>query len=317
MRLRISRTGFDRGVVWGVAFALLLSVGCHRGEVASSGDKLDGATCAFDIHWPPLDPEGTLAELDRPLLNGVLSVEANEQPQGGAEMRLAVTITRPSTEDDRLHWNRELAFADIAWMDQVRVWDSDEQWLWPNLPYLLRLPGRQRVERYGGMDPGKHVDNDFAAVLIRQYDAAGRVESSATKDAPLVSAEWRTVDAPDDADLHRIIHTAKSDEFVVHLAEKNDTARGRLAVWLIYADFLGARAPRTWPKQGEWAGGILACFEIDWDVSPDGGCRGAVRQKRPEQSTGFDWAEWVVRTPGSEESHVKVRLSDRTERVGP
>ena len=58
-------------------------------------------------------------------------------------------------------------------MRYVRVWDKDNRWLWPNLPYLLRLHGTERVERYGGVDPGKGVDNDFAAVLMRKYDESG------------------------------------------------------------------------------------------------------------------------------------------------
>ena len=29
------------------------------------------------------------------------------------------------------------------------------------------MPGKERVDRYGGVDPGKGIDNDFAAVLIR------------------------------------------------------------------------------------------------------------------------------------------------------
>jgi len=81
-------------------------------------------------------------------------------------------------------------------------------------------------------------------------------------------------------------------------------------VWLIYADFLGARPPGTWPKQREWAGGILAYFEIDWETSPGSGCRGVLRHKRPEESTGFKWSDWVVRTRDSDEAEARVRLSD-------
>ncbi len=42
--------------------------------------------------------------------------------------------------------------------------------------------GKARFERYGGVDPGKGVDNDFAAVLIRAYDATGEVERAAANE---------------------------------------------------------------------------------------------------------------------------------------
>ena len=286
-----------------------LSVGCQRAETLAGAEKLEGAACAFDIYWPPRDPQDAAPASAQPLLRGSLALEAKPAARGGAELRLVVTMTRPSEEVDRQFWNSQLAFADIAWMKEVRVWDAEGEWLWPNLPYLLRLPGQERVERYGGLDPGKNVDNDFAAVLIRKYDASGKVESSETKDAPLVSAEWHAEQGAD-TDLQTIVHLAKSDAFVLHLGGADQPARGQLKVWLIYADFLGARPPRTWPKEREWAGGILAHFEIDWETSPGQDCRGIVNHKRPEAGTRFKWAEWVVRTPGSAESEAKFRLSD-------
>jgi hypothetical protein len=221
---------------------------------------------------------------------------------------LAVTITRPSAEPDRQFWNSQLAFADIAWMGKVRVWDADKKWLWPNLPYLLRLPGQERIERYGGMDPGKRVDNDFAAVLVRKYDSAGRIESAETRDAPLVSAEWYAAGS-ENPDLYTVVNSAKSDTFAIRLGRKGQRASGRLKIWLIYADFLGELPPRTWPQTSEWAGGILAYFEVDWKTSPEHGCRGTVRQMRPVDGTGFDWSRWVVRTPGIDEATAHKRLS--------
>ena len=65
-------------------------------------------------------------------------------------------------------------------------------------------------------------------------------------------------------------------------------------------DFLNARPPRTWPRTGEFAGGILAYFEIDWQTLPGQSCQGDVRCKRPPAGTGFDWEEWVVRKPSSD-----------------
>jgi hypothetical protein len=49
--------------------------------------------------------------------------------------------------------------------------------------------------------------------------------------------------------------------------------------------------------------GIPAYFEIDWESERDHSCRGTIRHKRPENSTGFDWAKWVARG-------APVRLSD-------
>jgi hypothetical protein len=219
-----------------------------------------------------------------------------------------MTLTRTSTESARQFWNSRLAFRDISWMESVRVWDKDEQWLWPNLPYLLRLPGQERVERYGGVDPGKRVDNDFAAVLIRKYREDAVTEMPDTQTAPLVSAEWHAVGAGK-TDLHTVVHNAVSDTFELHLGGPNQPDRGHIKVWLIYADFLGSRPPGTWPDEPEWAGGILAYFEIDWLQSPDGVRRGTVQPKRPTQSTRFDWKSWVEESPA--ESGAMARLSDR------
>ena len=301
------RASSERAIALALALGVqFLCVGCDRVDTLTAADSLDGAVCPFNIYWPPRDPQenASASASAKPLLRGSLALDAKQTPRGGAEVRLVVTVTRPSEETDREFWNSQLAFADIAWMDEVRVWDEDAKWLWPNLPSLLRLPGQERIERYGGTDPGKHVDNDFAAVLIRKYDARGKAEALETKDAPLVSAEWHA-EGMAKTDLQTIVHVAKSDPFVLHLGADNRPARGQVKVWLIYADFLGARPPRTWPKEREWAGGILAYFEIDWETSPDQLCRGIVRQKRPEEGTRFKWAEWA---PGT----AQVRLSDVT-----
>ena len=280
----------------------LLCFGCNRAETLTAADSLDGAVCPFSVYWPPRDPQDNSPESAKPLLHGNLALDAKLAARGGVEVRLLITVTRPSEETNRQFWNSELAFADIAWMDEVRVWDADTKWLWPNLPYLLRLPGQERIERYGGTDPGKHVDNDFAAVLIRKYDARGKAEASETKDAPLVSAEWHA-EGMTKTDLQTIVHVAKSDPFLLNLGADNRPARGQVKVWLVYADFLGTRPPRTWPQEREWAGGILAYFEIDWEKLPDHVCRGIVRHKRPEEGTRFKWDEWVA-------DRAQVRLSD-------
>lgn len=289
----ISKLGW-RAVIFVVTLSLqLFCVGCRHAAIPNEADSLDGAVCPFSIYWPPRDPQETPAKSARPLLRGKLALDATPAADGRSGIGLVVTITRPSEERDREFWNSELAFADIDWMDEVRVWDADEKWLWPNLPYLLRLPGRERMERYGGTDPGKHVDNDFAAVLIRKYDETGEVEAMEAADTPLVSAEWHAAGKAQ-TDLQTVAHVAESDPFLLYLGENTGPARGQVRVWLIYADFLGARPPHTWPKEREWAGGILAYFEIDWESEPGHSCRGTIRHKRPENSTGFDWAKWVA-----------------------
>jgi len=277
------------------AVGQLLSIGCGGGSGSTVPGTLDGAVCPFDIHWPPRDPQEDAPQSAKPLLRGMLFANVEPSSRAAALLRLSVTLNRPSDEPDRQTWNSKLAYADIDWMDEVRVWDADGKWLWPNLPYLLRLPGQERIERYGGMDPGKHVDNDFAAVLIRKFDASGKVESDETRDAPLVSAEWHAQGVAE-SDPQTIVHGAKSDEFLLHLGDAQGADRGVVKVWLIYADFFGARPPRTWPREREWAGGILAYFQIDWEVSDTGGLRGSVCHQRPGQSTGFDWADWAQRT---------------------
>ncbi len=285
--------------------AQAFSFGCRHSTTLTAADSLDGAVCPFSIYWPPRDPEESPPASTKPLLRGNVTVEATKAADGGSEVQFLVTITRPSEESDREFWNSALAFADIDWMDEVRVWDADSKWLWPNLPYLLRLPGQERVERYGGIDPGKQVDNDFAAVLVRNYDATRDTESSETEDAPLVSAEWHAV-GKSQTDLDTIAHVAESDPFLLHLGGSTGPTRGQVRVWLIYADFLGERPPLSWPQKREWAGGILAYFEIDWESLPGHDCRGTIRHKRPKESTGFDWAGWVA-------GGAPARLSDHAE----
>ncbi len=280
---------------------LLFCFGCASESMKldrlENSGPLNGAACNFDIYWPPRDPDENRATAGQPLLHGIVTLKEHTAANGQSEVQLLLTITRPSEEADRQFWNKQLAYADLSWMDEVRVWDADSKWLWPNLPFLLRRSGLERIERYGGVDPGKHVDNDFAAILIRKYDASGKIEATETKDSPLVSAEWQA-DGLTKTDLHTVVHVAKSDSFIVHLGGNNQPERGKIKLWLIYADFLGARPPRTWPQEREWAGGILAYIEIDWETIPGQPCHAIMRHKRPEESTGFQWIRWTE-NPGS------------------
>ncbi len=223
---------------------------------------------------------------------------------------IRIVLSRPADDTGREFWNSRLAFPEYDWMSSVRVWDADHHWLWPNLAYLLRLHGKERVDRYGGVDPGKGVDNDFAAVLIRKYDANGERESDDTRNAPLVSAEWNAVGA---LTLGRqtLVHTAQSDPFTLHVGMPDEESSGRAGVWLIYADFLGASPPTGWPKEPEYAGGILAFFEVRWAKSAARRPEIRVHQMAPPRATGFDWERWTRLTLASPDTHGTAKLSDR------
>ncbi|MEZ6035776.1 MAG: hypothetical protein R3C17_21975 [Planctomycetaceae bacterium] len=270
-------------------FSSMIISGCAREP--QRGESLDGTTHEFDIHWPPIAPDAKTANTNPPLLRGDVSIKESSSSGQSRALEITFTIRRPSNEEEREFWNSQLAFSDVPWMDEVRVWDSEQKWQWPNLPYLLRRHGEERVERYGGIDPGKLVDNDFAAVLVRKFDADGKIESQDTVSTPLVSAEWLGTGEPD-TDIHSLVHIAKSDTFVVHIGGSDEHANGRLKLWLIYADFLGSRPPSSWPKEREWAGGILAYCEIDWDKLSGEPCHGTVRFMTPPASTGFEWQKW-------------------------
>ena len=159
------------------------------------------------------------------------------------------------------------------------------------------------------MDPGKGVDNDFAAVLIRKYDPAGTQEREDTRRAPLVSAEWYPVGASR-ADKQTVVHAAQSDEFTLHPGGTGDARSGWAGVWLIYADFMGAKLPEGWLTDPEWAGGILAYFEVRWDWKAERGLEVSLRQLPPPRSTGFAWERWVARTRAASGPSSTARLSD-------
>jgi len=264
---------------------------------------------AFGVFWPPqaaseISPPGA-----RPLLNGTLVVHLERVPESNVVARLRIILSRSSDEAGREFWNSRLAFPEYDWMRYVRVWDAGNQWLWPNLPYLLRLHGTERVERYGGVDPGKGVDNDFAAVLIRKYDARGTNESVDTRRAPLVAAEWYSAGVTP-VDKQTIVHVAQSEEFTLHLGRAEEDAQELAAVWLVYADFMGAKLPPIWPQTLEFAGGILACFEMGWDLKAKHGHEISVRQVVPKQGTGFDWERWSLRAKAAQDPKSAGKLSD-------
>jgi len=275
-------------VILAASWSMIIS-GCVREPQYS--EAIDGTTHGFSIHWPPIPPEAETAAGIPPLLRGDVSLRESSSPDKSRALEISLTIRRPSSEEERKFWNSRLAFADVPWMNEVRVWDSEMKWQWPNLPYLLRRHGEERVERYGGIDPGKFVDNDFAAVLVRKFDAEGKVESQETLTAPLVSAEWRG-NAQPETDIYTLVHVATSDIFSVQVGDDDEHTTGMLKLWLIYADFLDSRPPSSWPEEREWDGGILAYCEIVWDKLPGESCHGTVRFRTPPTATGFEWAKW-------------------------
>ena len=153
-----------------VAISVLWS-GCNqvkKQDDARFDEKPDVAQ-RFKVHWPPRDPSSDEYHEEPSLLNGNLRVFETSD-DGATSLKLQIVLTRDDTEASRRRWNRDLAFPEYDWMSKVRVWDSEKKWLWPNLPFLLRAEGIKRVERYGGVDPGKGVDNDYAAVLVRAIE---------------------------------------------------------------------------------------------------------------------------------------------------
>ena len=240
----------------------------------------------FAVTWPPSDLARRGEEPFAPLLHGELLVDQVES-NDGSTFQLRVTLRRPNGDADRKRWNETLAFPEYSWMANVRVWDDEYQWLWPNLPFLLRAHGEQREERYGGVDPAKGVDNDFAALLVRPLNG-----ESTNSRPPLVSAEWHPVGA-ENPGKQTIVHVARSDEFRICVSPSDGRPlSGRLGVWLIYADFLGAATPAAWPVKDEYAGGILAYLEVDWQRNADGQLSFEINHLVPPTDTGFDWEGW-------------------------
>ena len=290
-----------------VLIILVCSQGIWVGDLPAGAATSTQEAVSFGVYWPPRNPDSASVP-GQPLLLGKLAARYMELLGEGNVVKLVVTLERKHDEAGRTFWNSRLAFPEYEWMRQVRVWDTKHKWLWPNLPYLLRLYGIERVERYGGIDPGKGIDNDFAAVLIRKFEATGEKESDETKRTPLVSAEWHPVGVTGEVDKETVVHVARSDEFTVHI----DGAK-KLGVWLIYADFLGRMVPTGWPKTPEFAGGILAYFDIDWELKPNHPCKIEIHQRTPPpRGTGFDWSRWAVHPPSHDSAEGPVKLTDRS-----
>ena len=266
----------------------------------------------FDINWPPrsLAPRKPSR---RSLLTGQLLLRGDASQKIDPKMFITLVLTRPHDADtDREFWNSETAFRQYkSWMPYVRGRDANgSEWLWPNLAYLFRLHGTDRVERYGGWDKGHKVDNDFGGVLIRKLDAST---------PPLVSAAWRPVGARD-ASRSDVVHSAESGTFTLRPDDPAKPCSGRARVWFIYGDFMTWRAPwkyaagpmKNRPLKKEHAGGIIAQFRIDWTYTPDWKFEFTVTQETPQEDTGFDWIKWIARKTEWDTPKAHPRLTDRT-----
>jgi hypothetical protein len=115
----------------------------------------------------------------------------------------------------------------------------------------------------------------------------------------------------DTVDKRSIVHAAQSDEFELYLGNAAINRTGSAAIWLIYADFMGAKVPDVWPKEPEFAGGILGYFELQWDLVAANGPGFTLHQLAPKRSTGFDWATWTKTTLAAANSQTTARLSNR------
>ena len=227
----------------------------------------------FLIHWPPVSPDSPKYKT-RALLDGKLLAAID-----GCSLRIAILLERPSAESDRRKWNQLMEFPEYEWMSNVHVWDVDQKWLWPNLPYLLRAYGEERVQRYGGVDPKKFVDNDFAPVVVR-YESD-----------TLLSAEWHGSSV--DTNRRSVVHTARSDIFSVELElAELEGASKKLVVDLVFADFMDWKPPAGWPTEPEMAGGILASAVLSVGSSEGLAAIEEVAFRVPDSSTGVDWEAW-------------------------
>jgi hypothetical protein len=267
------------------------------------------AELPFDVHWPLVDPGTEKAAETTALLKGKVAIRTEAWDTTDPRMVIRLTLTRPDNEEHRRFWNSCLAYYEYQWMDNVRVWDRDRRWLYPNLPFLFQLHGVDRIDRYGGWDPGKDVDNDFGAVLLRKYDATGREEHPHTSCGPLVSAAWHPVGHAG-GDRYAVVHGAASDEFTLHLLENGAAGSGRVKLWFVYGDFMNHRVPDSWPDEPEFDGGTMAFFHIDWQYKLGKPFRPIISQQTPEH-TGFDWPTWIGREEESTQAVGKPRLMDR------
>ncbi|MBT3202638.1 MAG: hypothetical protein HN350_22285 [Phycisphaerales bacterium] len=266
----------------------------------------------FDINWP-LGRLRRRSRSRRNLLTGQLLVASDISQPGDPKITVGLIITRTHAKNaDRKYWNTMTEFKQYqSWMPYVRGRDASKQeWLWPNLAYLFKIHGYDRLERYGGWDRGHRNDNDFGGVLIRKLTAGDDAEPP----GPLVSADWHAAGTKD-AGRFDVVHSARSDTFTLHPSGDNGSVR----LWFIYGDFMDWSPPwkyatgpmKNRPLQKEYDGGIIAQFRIDWTRAPAGPFEFKVTQETPNVDTGFNWRKWIARRAAWDTPKAPPTLTDR------
>lgn len=154
-------------------------------------------------------------------------------------------------------WNRE-------------AWESDSEgnrWLWPDLAKLLNGD-------YGGFDPVKRVDNDYAIVIVRHYDAEGNEVGQ-----PQASRRWHTIGNPSG----EVSHVAGVEEFCIW--PPCSTTAGRVQVWVVMCDTWGEPlypgSPLEGPEDayGERGGSTIAYSELHYRRDPRNGLKWSISSR--------------------------------------
>ncbi len=269
----------------------------------------------FDINWPPR-PLAPRTKSRRSLLTGRLNIRGDTSREDDPQILIKLTLTRPhGSEADREFWNAETEFRQYRnWMPYVRGRDAaGRQWLWPNLAYLFRARGYDRIDRYGGWDKGHSNDNDFGGILIRKLSDSGSVNSA----APLVSADWSSA-GTQNAIRTDVVHTAESDTFTLRPDTPTGGACGSARLWFVYGDFMTWRAPWTYAAgpmkrrllKKEYDGGIIVQFRIAWRRCPRRQFKFTITQEIPCDDTHFNWRKWIGRKADWDTPKAEPRLSD-------
>ncbi len=213
-------------------------------------------------------------------------------------IRVRPRMKRPNSEKFRASWNSEMmTTVPEDWerdyftrnLTRDEYYDLDDQtgvWFYPNLSEVLSATG----PRYGGYDPYKEVDNDFAAILIHHYGADGTLRTSASN--PLISAKWHSVDVTN-AGSYDNSHVAGSEQFLL----TPNKCGGYYVIAMMYADMMGfGSGPRCGPtaKDSNAAGQYLVVVKMEYEKNPtvDGYNIKIKDISVPDEFLSFDWDVW-------------------------
>lgn len=145
-----------------LVLALLTLISGCRDATSQKEVLLPAAKADFFIFWPPQDASENTGSSVPPLLQGEVWVTGETDAEGSSVLRIRMHLIRPSGEAERQFWNSQLSYADLDWMNEVRVWDKDNLWIWPNLPFLLRRPGSGLAETPGAATQVEDPINESA-----------------------------------------------------------------------------------------------------------------------------------------------------------